>query len=223
MSSDRIRIAGDLVNWKFHNKDVKANSKVQAIYDQEWLPSMQKYFVPITNNEVYMFSQADRECTLANLVTSLMHSACSENDFVIINPGGLRTEWLPGVLQEQHFYNMFPFENSLISFDITGEELLQMLSVIQSGTLGFYPAYGLKQTVAIRNEKKIYINATLANGEPINPQSTYRGVSIDFLVKNGGDDFKNVMNKIYTLRNDRSEGDIKELLRPKLKELQSIK
>lgn len=57
-----------------------------------------------------------------------MHDAVPETDFVIINPGGLRTAWYPGVIQYQHLYNMFPFVNYLVSFDITGAELIKMLS-----------------------------------------------------------------------------------------------
>lgn len=57
-----------------------------------------------------------------------MHDAVPETDFVIINPGGLRTAWYPGVIQSQHLYNMFPFVNYLVSFDITGAELIKMLS-----------------------------------------------------------------------------------------------
>jgi 2',3'-cyclic-nucleotide 2'-phosphodiesterase (5'-nucleotidase family) len=50
-----------------------------------------------------------------------MGRAIPKSDFVIVNPGGFRTYWLPGIVQFQHFYNMFPFDNVLKSFDITGK------------------------------------------------------------------------------------------------------
>lgn len=34
MSKDRIATAGPLMEWKFHNKVVRPNAKVQAIYTQ---------------------------------------------------------------------------------------------------------------------------------------------------------------------------------------------
>ena len=46
--------------------------------------------------------------------------AVTDADFVIINPGGLRSIWYPGYIQEQNLYNMFPFVNYLITFDILG-------------------------------------------------------------------------------------------------------
>jgi hypothetical protein len=35
--------------------------------------------------------------------------------------GGFRTEWIPGILLEQHLFNMFPFDNVLESFNISGK------------------------------------------------------------------------------------------------------
>jgi hypothetical protein len=53
---------------------------------------------------------------LGNLVTDLVDMACPGHDFVLLNEGGFRAIWFPGVLQFQHFYNMFPFSNQIISF-----------------------------------------------------------------------------------------------------------
>lgn len=98
-----------------------------------------------------------------------------------------------------------------------------MLTILQAGALGFYPAAGLRQTVAANgaaNHK--FINATWINGDPIIPDKMYRGMSIDFCLQ-GGDDFKNVMGKVYTLRNSKNEGLIRDLVRPQLKELKLIR
>jgi 2',3'-cyclic-nucleotide 2'-phosphodiesterase (5'-nucleotidase family) len=145
-----------------------------------------------------------------------MHDAVPESDFVIINPGGLRTQWYPGLIQYQHFYNMFPFINYLISFDISGAELLQMLMTVQAGPLGFYPMFGVNQVVGIDgNGDHRFISATLADGSPIVPDRVYRGLSIDFLLQ-GGDDFKNVIGKIYTPRNTQNHGLIRDIIRQPL-------
>lgn len=58
---------------------------------------------------------------MANLITNLMHAAVPYADFIILNMGSLRTIWLPGILQYQHFYNMLPFDNELVTFDMTGD------------------------------------------------------------------------------------------------------
>lgn len=184
---------------------------------------MAEFLEVIASNEVFLYSQADRECELANLITSLMHDAVPEADFVLINPGGLRTQWYPGIIQYQHFYNMFPFINYLISFDITGAELLQMLTIVQSGPLGFYPMFGVNQLVGIdSNQAHRFISATMADGTPIVPDRVYRGLSIDFLLQ-GGDDFKNVIGKTYTPRNTKNHGVIRDTLRKPLEAMGVIR
>jgi 2',3'-cyclic-nucleotide 2'-phosphodiesterase (5'-nucleotidase family) len=47
------------------------------------------------------------------LFTNLLHQAAPEADFALCHSAGFRTDWLPGVIQYQHFFNMFPFENQL--------------------------------------------------------------------------------------------------------------
>ena len=57
-------------------------------------------------------------------MTTITHNALPQADFVILNPGGFRTSWVPGVIQYQHFYNMFPFSDYFVVFEIQGEHLL---------------------------------------------------------------------------------------------------
>lgn len=152
-----------------------------------------------------------------------MHDAVPSSDFTIVNPGGLRTQWYPGIIQYQHFYNMFPFINYLVSFDITGKELLGMLESVQAGPLGFYHMFGVAQTVTIDKQGAHgFVSATLADGSPIDPKATYRGLTVDFLLQ-GGDDFSRVINKIYTPRNTQSHGLLRDLLRKPLEDLGVIR
>ena len=99
----------------------------------------------------------DKESPVANLFTSLMHDAVPTADFVIMNPGGFRDVWLPGVIQYQHYYNMFPFENYIETFEITGAELLETLKALQSGQKGFYQCWNIRMQVSFNEGKKGFI------------------------------------------------------------------
>lgn len=92
-----------------------------------------------------------------------------------------------------------------------------MLAVVQAGPLGFYPMFGVTQVVGIdRQNNHRFISATLADGSSIDPEKTYRGLTIDFLI-NGGDDFNEVINKTYTPRNTiKHEGVIRDIIRKPL-------
>lgn len=77
---------------------------------------MAPYFEEIVVNEEVLSKVTDAESALGNLFTSLIHEAVPDSDFVILNPGGFRTEWLPGVIEYRHYFGMFPFDNTLVSF-----------------------------------------------------------------------------------------------------------
>ena len=150
-----------------------------------------------------------------------MHAAAPDADFVIIQPGGFRTEWVPGVIQYQHYYNMIPFDNGLYTFEMTGTELLNTLMVIQSGKKGFYQAWGLQMHVTFDGVNKNFVSAKFMDGSEIDPTATYKGATIEYLI-NGGDDFAEVIGKIYTPRNLVNIGELRPTLKPYLIDLKTI-
>ena len=70
---------------------------------------MGDFLEPLALNEIFMQRNFTDENDLGNLITNLMNAALPGNDAVILNTGGFRSIWFPGVLQYQHFFNMFPF------------------------------------------------------------------------------------------------------------------
>lgn len=76
---------------------------------------MSAYLTPLAKSEVLMTKIYTKENDLGNLITNLMNAAVPGCDVVIINAGGFRTTWVPGVIQYQHFFNMFPFNNTINS------------------------------------------------------------------------------------------------------------
>lgn len=101
---------------------------------------------------------------------------------------------------------MFPFENTLISFEMTGAEIIQMLTTVQSGNQEYYPMDGIDLVVG-RNEKKVnrFISAKFSNGDSIVLDKVYRGLTNDFLLQ-GGDNFKGFIGKYYTPRKTINHG-----------------
>ena len=148
-----------------------------------------------------------------------MNAAVPGCNAVILNAGGFRATWVPGVLQYQHFYNMFPFPNIINSFEMTGQELIDTLTILQSGAKGFYPTNGLSQIVSLSGlgVRKL-ISAKFYDGSEIVPTKNYRVMSLNFLTQ-GGDDFKDVIGKVYTVRNEILHGDYRTLIQPKLTDL----
>ena len=141
------------------------------------------------------------ENPLGNLISTVLVMAAKDNgidaDFSIINHGTFRSTWYPGTVEYQHFYAMFPFTGRIVSFQLTGAEVVEMIKRVQNGWDGFYFAHGIFQTVSLTetvNEEGVtvlqkgFVNATLPDGSPIIPDKIYTGVTLEFLLK-GGDDF----------------------------------
>ena len=107
----------------------------------------------------------------------------------IANSGGLRkNEFAEGNLSSNDIYQLLPFENALVALDLTGEQLRRFLGIIvthrdaQSGARIMYRTNGKKE-----NE---IVGVRLGSGaveKEIDPQAIYTIVTIDYLVKRGGD------------------------------------
>ena len=67
-----------------------------------------------------------------------------------------------------------------------------MMKILQSGKAAFYPTKGLQTTVRVNGSKHEVLNVTLSDGRPVDPEETYIGLTIDFLLR-GGDDFGKVI------------------------------
>lgn len=117
---------------------------------------------------------------------------------------------------------MFPFDNVFMSFNISGAELLKTLEIIQSGDKGLYQFYGIQTTVRKAQDSFKYVSAKLTDGSEIDPNKFYTGVASDFLL-GGGDDFKDVIGKVYTPRNVVSLGEFRGSIRGLLKDMKIIK
>lgn len=132
--------------------------------------------------------------SIGNFVTDAMRSRAEAKLgkpvlLAITNSGGLRKNSIAaGDLSAIDIYELLPFENALVSLDLTGEQLRRFLDVIvrhrdaQSGARITYRTNDKNENeiVAIR------LGGDSA-GAGIDPQATYTIVTTDYLVKRGGD------------------------------------
>jgi len=132
--------------------------------------------------------------SLGNFVTDGIRSRASLKigrpvDLAVTNNGGLRKGMIAeGDLRTRDIFELLPFENALVEFDMTGAQVLDLLRVAlekgdaQSGARVFY------RTIADRRVE--FVSATLlVNGQPkaIDPAANYKVISIDYLLRVKGD------------------------------------
>ena len=128
--------------------------------------------------------------SLGNFVTDGLRATASRKlgrsvPLMITNSGGLRKNAIsPGELRAADIFELLPFENALIQIDLSGENLLKLLSVVLKGRDAQSGAR-IHYRLTANNEAEM-VNAKLLSADgtesDIDPKATYRIVTIDYLL-----------------------------------------
>jgi 2',3'-cyclic-nucleotide 2'-phosphodiesterase (5'-nucleotidase family) len=108
----------------------------------------------------------------------------------VMNSSGLRKNGIAaGNITASDIYQLLPFENALVTLDLNGEQLRRFLDVTverrnaQSGARITYRPNAEKKNVIV----SVTLGGAGADAKEIDPKATYTIVTIDYLVKRGGD------------------------------------
>lgn len=204
----RVRAAEIMVDSSVN--DDPAVDKMVAVYS----PKVRELDAVIGNLKGELRKGGTGAGSMGNFVTDAMRSQGSLKlgqpiDVAIVNGGGLRRSTIAeGELRIRDIFELLPFENALVTLDLTGDQLTALLGVItasreaQSGARVVYFTKPDK-TTEIVSAKLRDVNKTEIE---IKPASIYRIVTIDYLVNRGGERFgilgqgKNVKPLGLTLR-----------------------
>ena len=110
-------------------------------------------------------------------------------DLALINGGGLRRSTISeGELRARDIFELLPFENALVRVDLTGEQLMRLLKLIVASREAQSGARIVYFTKPDKTSDIDMVKLRTPGGEKdIDPQATYRVVTIDYLVNRGGD------------------------------------
>uniref|UniRef100_A0A7C3IEC9 5'-nucleotidase n=1 Tax=Gracilinema caldarium TaxID=215591 RepID=A0A7C3IEC9_9SPIR len=124
-------------------------------------------------------------------------------EIAIMNPGGVRVDLDSGDISVAKVYELQPFANTLVTLDVSGEEVLKILedmtdfcitSYAKSPETAYVYVSGLKLTLLVNNAKgarvtEVMVKAKDGSWKPLDPKGTYKLVVNNFIA-DGGD--KNV-------------------------------
>ena len=128
--------------------------------------------------------------SLGNFVADGMRAEASIKlgkhvDLALMNGGGLRRQNISeGDLRARDIFELLPFENALVTLDLTGEQLLKLLGVIVTSREA---QSGARITYVIKADKSFQLEAAKLVGKEIDPSAIYTIVTIDYLVNVGGE------------------------------------
>jgi 5'-nucleotidase len=111
--------------------------------------------------------------------------AMEKADVALLNPGGLRADLKGGPLRYGAVYEVLPFDNTVATVSVTGDELLRLLSAAYGSKKGVFQLSGIEVRLARCPSPNRLQSATLPGGKPLVADRRYRVVMPDFLARGG--------------------------------------
>ncbi|MBV0912696.1 bifunctional metallophosphatase/5'-nucleotidase [Anianabacter salinae] len=135
------------------------------------------------------------ECSMGNLVADAMLERVAGQGIqvAIANSGGLRASIDAGEVTMGEVLTVLPFQNTLSTFQVSGESLVEALengvSQVEEGAGRFPQVSGMSFAFDPTAEPGSRVSDVMVDGAPIDPAATYGVVSNNY-VRNGGDGYR---------------------------------
>ncbi len=131
--------------------------------------------------------QTDGESNLGNLITDAMRQI-AKTEIGLCNNGGMRADIPKGKITMEQIFTVLPFDNVLVTMDMKGADILELLEGNPGIGKGMLQVSGLQITYDLKRPAGSRVMKVLVNGTPLAPAREYRVVTNDFLAA-GGDRF----------------------------------
>jgi 2',3'-cyclic-nucleotide 2'-phosphodiesterase (5'-nucleotidase family) len=120
----------------------------------------------------------------------------------VTNSGGLRKNAISeGDLTLRDVFELLPFENALVAFDLTGAQVLDLLRVVVSNRDA---QSGARIKYRVNSDKQLEVESAklLIDGleKEIDPKAVYTVISIDYLLNVTGGDYAAVLKQATNTR-----------------------
>lgn len=169
-------------------KDAKADPEIGAIVERSQWEIAPVKNVPL-GRTVTDLSHDRNELSVLGQWSSDVLRQTAKADIAFQNGGGLRTSIPAGAITMGNLYEVMPFDNTLVTMDLTGEQVLQVLNHGINGKAGTVQYSGLKLVIdSSRPYGEQLIEVRLSDGRLLDTSTTYRIVTNDFMAA-GGDEF----------------------------------
>jgi 5'-nucleotidase/UDP-sugar diphosphatase len=129
----------------------------------------------------------DSESNIGNYIADCIRTF-SESDFGLINSGGIRQSLPEGPIKKLDVKNILPFSNSITIFRVTGKAVLDLIhnnaNASATSSNGILQVSGLSYEWKSEADGSVKILKAMINGNPIEPDKTYQGATVDFVITN---------------------------------------
>jgi 2',3'-cyclic-nucleotide 2'-phosphodiesterase (5'-nucleotidase family) len=127
------------------------------------------------------------ESNVGNLLCDAARAATGA-DVAFMNAYGIRADLPRGEITLEQVYTMLPFENTLLTVELTGRGILSALERGATLESGMLQVSGAEFRVDLSKPAGSRVSDVLIGGAPLDPEKKYRAAMNDFLAA-GGDRF----------------------------------
>ncbi len=212
---------GYLRRFYFHGKEITKNKTIQNKFKQyhDILTKYEKEIV-IKIPEP-MFCYKNRETLLGNYIADFMRET-AKADVAIVNAGICRSIWNKGNISAKDVHDMFPFTDNIVTVEMTGEEIIKTLQVIQVGNAQFFQISNLIEEMRVEKNYKKITKISFADGSPIKKDKIYTVATTFFLLPTYGDEMNEIRSFYPQVKGFKIIGDFTNLLIDYLKKQKKI-
>jgi 2',3'-cyclic-nucleotide 2'-phosphodiesterase (5'-nucleotidase family) len=126
------------------------------------------------------------ESEMGNFVTDAMRTYLEGVDIAVTNAGGLRADIDAGPITLQEVYAVLPFNNTLVTMDLTGAQVRSVLEEGANSQYGTVQVSGLRWSYDAEAPFGSRVTSvTLADGTPLDPDATFRVATNNFMATGG--------------------------------------
>ncbi len=174
-----------------------------AVFIEEWVDSAEVGMdEPVGRALVDITRVGVGESQMGNMVADAMREAV-EADMAFTNLGGIRASIGMGIITPRDIFQVVPFENQLVYYEMTGSYLKHVIE---------WRVKGMRQGAYVSGVKIVYsrtrpdfdrVVELTVNGEPWDPDRIYRVVTTDFIAEgNVGLQILTEIDKAYVTTSD---------------------
>jgi len=181
---------------------------------EEWRIPFEEFAAEVLGTSEVELDQTtcqQQECLLGDFMADAMLAYRKNNtddvDFALINAGGIRATIDQGDITRGEVLTSFPFGNAIVQVEIDGKTLWESLEGIVTGvnvgngrevTSFFQVSTGIKVEYNPENANNSKLVSVTIGDEPLNNDTTYQMVTLDFIA-GGGDNFFEPSTDFITL------------------------
>lgn len=126
-----------------------------------------------------------RESSLGNMMADAIREA-ARSDVAFQNSGGIRDDILRGEITYRQVYKVDGFSNTIVTMEMTGQQLLTALEVSVMGGHGLFQVSGLRMVFDPQKPPLSRIVSVEVGGKPLDPAGKYKVATNSFLAAGGG-------------------------------------